>query len=49
MEFSNIFAEESYGKQEKELDHLEIITAMDWELEVEAADLWRRFFLLCSS
>lgn len=39
MEFSNIFAVKSYGKQEKKLDHLEIIIAMDCALDAEAADL----------
>lgn len=38
MEFSNIFAVKSYGKQEKKLDHLEII-AVDSALDAEAADL----------
>lgn len=34
-----MFAAESYGRQEEKLDHLEIIIATDWGLDMEAADL----------
>lgn len=40
MEFSNIFAVRVKAKEnEKKLNHLEIIIAVDWELDAEAADL----------